>query len=346
MIELEGDTLEFTFPEVHPLARFTITLQRTLRLPEDEKTYPLPPGLGRFPMRHLDDFGDRLPAASSAKGGVIVPMYQSEALWINFESNEINGHEVPYPFALQIAAGKIDAVSGEAWGDQLATSPQSYLVVPKQPWLDGFCVGKGVIRQFVAMPLGSGFTAEEQITGAAEHGGLQISVFPMQREEFERRFPRIEPRGVRRLRKGMPASACYDLALHAHMDMGLAPGGRMRQEIARDPYGLRVWDTEHRSRCFIHLLDSLTWREVTGENPPHPPITAAEYARHGLPWFEYYDKEINALSGGQKLKGLKPTSKTAKEKSLVKPFMPEVAEIPSVVGLHPKSAKVVREGTF
>ncbi len=38
---------------------------------------------------------------------------------------------------------------------------------------------KGVIRQFVAMPLGEGYTAEEQITGQAEFGGMQIEIFPM-----------------------------------------------------------------------------------------------------------------------------------------------------------------------
>ena len=62
------------------------------------------------------------------------------------------------------------------------------MVAPRQPWLDGFCVRKGMIRQFVAMPLGAGYTAEEQITGEAEHGGVQIVVYPMKREAFERRF--------------------------------------------------------------------------------------------------------------------------------------------------------------
>ena len=60
---------------------------------------------------------------------------------------------------------------------------------PEQPWLDGFCVDKGVIRQFVAMPLGGGYTAEEQVTGKTEYGGLQILVHPMRRDVFERRFP-------------------------------------------------------------------------------------------------------------------------------------------------------------
>ena len=53
---------------------------------------------------------------------------------------------------------------------------------PEQPWLDGFNVSEDFIRQFIAMPLGEGFTAEEQITGKAEHGGLQIIVYPMKHE--------------------------------------------------------------------------------------------------------------------------------------------------------------------
>ena len=58
-------------------------------------------------------------------------------------------------------------------------------MLPKQPWLDGYCVEKGVIRQFVAMPLGEGYTVEEQLTGAAQHGGLQIVAYPMKRERYE-----------------------------------------------------------------------------------------------------------------------------------------------------------------
>ena len=48
-----------------------------------------------------------------------------------------------------------------------------------------------MIRQFVAMPQGQGFTAEEQITGTAEHGGLQIIVYPMKREYYEELENRI-----------------------------------------------------------------------------------------------------------------------------------------------------------
>jgi hypothetical protein len=69
---------------------------------------------------------------------VLIPMYQSEALWINFSTD--------YPFAVKVAAGKINALTGELWRTDLQADPQNYLVLPEQPWLDGFAVRKGVIR--------------------------------------------------------------------------------------------------------------------------------------------------------------------------------------------------------
>ncbi len=111
----------------------------------------------------------------------MLPMYQSEAMWLNFTAYS------DYPFALKVAAGKVNAATGEDWEDGLHRGPQDYLLVPGQPWLDGYAVGKGVIRQFVAMPLGEGYTAEEQIHGTAEHGGVQLLACPMKREAYERK---------------------------------------------------------------------------------------------------------------------------------------------------------------
>ena len=87
MIELKQDRLIFSFPELHPQARLTIEMQRTLRIPDDGKTYPLPPGLGQFPLRHVDDFASAVPDSWRKRGGVMMPMYQSEALWLRFDSN-------------------------------------------------------------------------------------------------------------------------------------------------------------------------------------------------------------------------------------------------------------------
>jgi len=308
MIELIDDSLVFSFPEVHPSATVSIDFQRTLRIPDDDKHYPLPPGLGCFPLRHVDDFAARVPSAWIEHGGVMLPMYQSEAMWINFHAAYDAERYTAYPFAIKIATGKINVVSGRAWSAGLHRRPQQdYVVVPDQPWLDGYGVAKGVIRQFVAMPLGAGYTAEEQISGKAEHGGLQIMAIPMQRAVFEKRFPK-QPRSNRLFARS------YVLC-EADRGMGFAPGGRMKQEIYRDKYALSDWDLEHSSRCFVHIANSMLWRQITGSHPPTTPPTAEEYTRARLPWFLWYDDQNTAIDGSEVLAGMKSVATLGKEKA-------------------------------
>jgi hypothetical protein len=312
MIELEQNQLVFSFKNVHPDARMALSFQRTLRIPDDEQSYPLPPGLGRFPLRHVDDFARRVPSPWLRRGGVALPMYQSEALWLNFTPHFSHDRRAAYPFALKVATGKVNAVTGDAWSEDLKQDPQDYLVIPTQPWLDGYCVEKGLVRQFVAMPLGAGYSAEEQITGDAEHGGLQIIAYPMKRKVFEQRFPVPEPPGEHVLHSMMVDD--HALMAMPTMDMGLAPGGQMRQEIYDDPFDPDDWDTEHASRCFVHIANSLVWRAITGEEAPTTPPTAEEYTRAGLPWFEYYDDAATALEGAETLSGLKSVKEMGEEK--------------------------------
>src|SRR4051812_22978043 len=111
MIELRNDALVFSFPEVHPEARLQIVFERTLRIPDNDKTYPLPPGLGAFPLRHVDDHAARVPESCLAHGGILMPMYQAEALWLWFHGNYLREHRTAYPFAIKVATGKIDAVT-------------------------------------------------------------------------------------------------------------------------------------------------------------------------------------------------------------------------------------------
>jgi hypothetical protein len=141
----------------------TITFQRTLRIPDDGRTYPLPPGLGAFPLRLVRNYASRVPAGWAARGGVFLPMYQREAMWLSF------GGE---PHALKVGVGKVCAVSGERWRDGLRAAPQNYVVVGPQPWLDGIASGTGTIRQFVAMPLGLGYTVEGQIAPTSKLAGV------------------------------------------------------------------------------------------------------------------------------------------------------------------------------
>ncbi len=293
MITLENNRLIFRFPEVHEAACCEIRFQRTLRIPDDGGEYPLPPGLGPFPLRHLDDYARRIPENWLARGGVIMPMHQAEALWLGFGG----GGWDAYPCAARIATGKICAITGASWSEGLSHAPQNYVVLPAQPWLDGYCVEKGVIRQFVAMPLGAGYSVEEQISGTAEHGGLQIAVYPMKAERYE---ALMRPKRGQTLGTG-PIMFGMGLAVGA-AGMGMAPGGRMRQEIYDDPFGPDAWDLNHSSRCFVTVASSLSWASLTGERPPTKPPTAERYTKAGLPWFDYYGGDAKALDGSEKLK--------------------------------------------
>ena len=106
MIELKDDELVFRFPEVHESAKLRVGFQRTLRIPDDNRAYPLPPGFGTFPLNHVDDYADRVPEAWRRHGGVFLPMHQAEAMWINFRTS--------YPMAVKVAAGKIGRIDGQA----------------------------------------------------------------------------------------------------------------------------------------------------------------------------------------------------------------------------------------
>lgn len=315
----------------------TITLQRTLRLPEDGKTHSLPPGLGSFPMRKIQDYKDKVPAAWRDHGGVFVPMYQREAMWLSFQAAK--------PCAVKVAAGKVNAVSGQPWNEEIQKPrevagkdpEQDYMVCQSwgggQPWLDGFNTGDGVIRQFVAMPLGMGYTVEGQVTGEEKHGGVQLKVFealPGKIKEPEYTRMRgfasaagglesmgggLESFGVatNSIQKSATRGATRSLSRKGS-EMGLAAGGKMKQKIYEDPHGFEVWDQGNTERVFIHIVNSQMWTEITGEPPPATPVSAHTYTQYGYPWYEIYEEDKDDVQGSGTLGNVKPVSEMDADK--------------------------------
>jgi hypothetical protein len=288
MIALNKQTLEFSFPNIHPEACLGISFKRTLRVPDDGNIYPLPADLGNFPVFHTEDFAQNIPDTWSSRGGVIIPMYQKEALWIDFGSmiylHGRNNQE--YPCAIKIGTGKICAITGQQWSNELSQSQQNYVVFDQQPWLDGYRIDSQTVRQFVAMPLGEGYTTEEQISHEANYGGIQIMVIPMKREYYEEY---IRQRKMR-------------IFYHENEDslLGISPGGKISQEIYEDLHGVDAWDLEHSARCFVHTVNSEQFESITGLCPPISPITRESYLGQNLPWYQYYS-DAKVLSGKSKL---------------------------------------------
>ena len=125
--------------------------------------------------------------------------------------------------------------------------------------------------------------------------------------------------------------------------MGLAPGGRMKQEIYDDEYGLDAWDQRHCSRCFMTIANSAQWMAITGERPPVEPPTAADYTSAGLPWFDYYGGDAMAVEGAEKFGGLKSVAEMGKEKGESALPGNDPVDVQHVVTLRQQGMSEVRE---
>lgn len=327
----------------------TILFQRTLRLPDDGRQHPLPPGLGELPSRRVAELGERAPAGWGADD-LVLPLHDREALFLVFSGESWK------PSAVRVGAGGVDAVSGEAWDErlpgQLLSDPQNYLVCPPQPWLDGINSGHGSIRQFVAVPLGRGHTIEAQVTGEEKVGGLQILVF----EPKPGRFPDAPPPEPELVLEsiGLEGVGLESLGFAAGgpAEMGLGAGGTMRQKIYPDPYGIDTWETEPAAALRVRLVHARDWEALTGELAPPSPITAELAAALGLPWFELDDADLGDVAPAPALARVRSiqqmegghtvsTSETVERTRRLLPDLERVQEI-----LRTTSTKELLQGTL
>jgi ubiquitin len=178
-VQIGQDSSSLIFPN----SDLRVSFERTLRIPNDGKSYPLPPSFGSFPMVPVSQYEDRVPPAWKRHGGVILPMHQREAMWINFHPHK--------SAALKVASGKFNAVTGLEWQNGLSANPQNYVALPQQPWLDGFKTGTNTVSQFVSVPLGQGLTVEAQLN--AQRGRLAQTVRPTRRHVEDKQ--KVEEKG-------------------------------------------------------------------------------------------------------------------------------------------------------
>lgn len=309
---------------------FAVNFQRTLRIPDDGGTYPLPPGLGDFPVFRVEDYADRVPSAWNEHGGVFIPMYQREALWLSFEGAYWR------PNAVKVTIGKINALTGKRLHKRLNRTLQNYLVCPDQPWLDGINAGEGYIRQFVAMPLGMGYTVEGQLTGKEEFGGIQIMVYDPKPGKFSE---------APSLRKEEMVFAMLSSPEPSSGEMGIGAGGKMEQKIYPDEYGVDTWDPDNFGRVYVHIVNSLMFQQITELAPPPTPISADTYTEYGFPWFKLYDEEQGDITATDKLSKVKTIKQIDKEKELVPQQDDDTVKIDQeqIIGLK-KSGKKVTDG--
>ena len=266
MIELLHDQLTFAFPEIHPDAKLTIEFQRTLRIPDGEREFPLLPGLGRFPLFPVQELVDQGAAPWLEQVEAMLPMYQSEAMWLSFQPSYSVAHEAFYPFAVKISAGQKDAISGRTWTTALHRNPQDYLVLREQSWLGGFSNGNGLVHQFVAVPFGNKEIVTAEAGAVDNTGKVQLEVYPLSRHAFELHHP-TDSWKAHLLATANPTTEKGNLTRELHTE--LEP-----QKLNGNPFRHEDWDRDARATYSLHLANSLQWCAMTGSPPPSPPLSA------------------------------------------------------------------------
>ncbi len=181
-IELvEKASMHFHFLSLGAGESLVVDFMGAGQVPPGQRSSP-PKALGAFPLRHVRDYRERLPGAWVRHGGVLLlPMHDQEALFLSFT---VHGNA---QYAVRVGSGKLCAITGRPWSEGLQGERgvgQDYILPHRQGRLDGFGYSKTLVQQFVAVPLGRGETVEERLSGRAEHGGLQLQVYPMAKDRY------------------------------------------------------------------------------------------------------------------------------------------------------------------
>ena len=299
-------TCQFPDTKTH----FTVQLMKTIRVRNDGKTHGLPPSLGHFSF-------------FMHEGKRIVPIGNEEALWFSFAGN-------PDVVAVKFLAGGINAITGEKETGEARTVlknngadafGQNYMIIPDQPWLDGFKKQKGTVGQFIAVPLGKGRSVEEKLE-KTQTGSIQMIVIPVKKEILEQQ---AEAQRLRRaeieaqikdvvgiMRNNIEKVLERDSALGDLEDksetvhrfdkkscklgakpaknvtrMGLGAGGSIAQEIITSNHAIDDFDVAQAQYIELSLVDAKQWSQLTKLPAPPRVPTEKEYTDAGGLWFDY-----------------------------------------------------------
>jgi hypothetical protein len=265
----------------------SISFIRTFRFPDDGKTYPLPNGYGSCPVYNIAVQG----------GGIFIPMFLSEAMWIKFSSTSW------HPNAVKVGVGGINVINGKDWDSRIKTDENDYVVCPPQEWLDGIYVGNDQVRQFVTVLPNSGESLESKIKGCDSVRGIQISVFDAKKNTFPMQKPNPIGDVLFQSAKNPKDDTRFELVPNAKglgnlnkiNELVISGGGKIKQKIYEDPHGVSVWDNSNYGIVNVFIVSVEEFLRITGKAPISSPITYEEAQKKGMPWFKLYDEELESI---------------------------------------------------
>lgn len=304
-----------------------VVFHRTVRVADGRTPSNLPPSLGTMKAYKVSDYPKTCPKAWE-DDAVFVALHDTEALWLSFNAGG-------RPMALLVGAGGINALTGEKLGTKL--DKDNYIVTPPQPWLDGWKSEDGCVYQFVATPYekGEGKTVAEQLIGKeSKTGAIGLAVFeskdprltvkhsspvegygtsPFDGVLFSKgviiedcAMPQMKSSAMsvnsiqgamRSSRRARSASASPRRTIS---EMGIGKGGKIRQKVYPDPYGLETWQDSPVAAVAVYVVNAEAFEEITGEKIPKP---VGHESYKGV-WFGLKDEKLEDVGGTNKFTGL------------------------------------------
>lgn len=80
-------------------------------------------------------------------------------------------------------------------------------------------------------------------------------------------------------------------------EMGIAPGGLIKQTVVKDRHDPAIWETDCTTSFNVQILYPTLFKQLTGLDPPATPVTAKTYAQYGLPYYDICDEEPSGIAG-------------------------------------------------
>lgn len=77
--DLSHRTIRLTYKGAYDTEILDVSLRRTIRVPDNDKAYALPPDLGAFPIYSVDRYKGNLPESMVTKGGAFVPIHRESS---------------------------------------------------------------------------------------------------------------------------------------------------------------------------------------------------------------------------------------------------------------------------
>ena len=262
--------------------KLTVNFQQRPGPPNDAKLYVFSAGLVDVPLCPAANFPDKLPASWLAETDFLALMNASEPFLIGFTAN--------YPFAVKLAVGSLDAVTGESALVSLQKEPPNYLVVSGESTVDGIKQ-----RSFV-LPLEAGCATNEQFFAGQKIGVIDVQMWPLCVESYFseevahsipptlREFfawfvygPSIEAKWTeidRRDEKSRDDPLTDEteaIVLNTKYEDEL--DWRYIRELG-DLREVADWDQTRSNRCCVHVCNPSVWQQITGTSPPQPRLAS------------------------------------------------------------------------